>query len=178
MSPTPRDNSGALFANDRREMDSHPHLNGSCQVDGVPYWLAGWIVTPRAGGEDFVSGALRRKDAPKDAPKPAKDDPNLRFAIFPNDRKDSAEKPDFTGRCQIEGVQWWINGWNKSPRDAGNDFIALAFEKAVGGATRSTGRLDARAMLASAKSKVPGAAKSEPPAAAGDFDDDVSDIPF
>jgi uncharacterized protein (DUF736 family) len=143
---------GILFLNDRRTADNHPHLKGQCQIESIPYWASGWVMTPRSGGADFISFVLQRKDRPKDAPKPAKDDPNLRGAIFPNDRKDTAEKPDFTGRVQVDGVEWWINGWNKAPREPGDDFIALTFEKAVGGATRSTGRLDANAMLARAKS--------------------------
>ncbi len=167
---------GVLFTNDRRETDGHPHYQGNCEVEGVSYWLSGWIQQPKKGGDDFVSLALRRKDAPKDAPRPAKDDLNLRGALFVNDRKDTPEKPDYTGRCQIADVQWWINGWIKAPRDAGDDFISLVFERAVGGATRSTGRLDARALLAKARSRVPGQPNQPTqPTAAGknDFNDDI-----
>lgn len=168
---------GVLFTNDRREADGHPHYQGQSEIESIPYWLSGWIQQPKKGGDDFISLALRRKDAPKDAPRPAKDDPNLRGALFINDRKDTPEKPDYTGRCQIADVQWWVNGWIKAPREAGDDFISLQFEKAVAGGARSTGTLDARAMLAQARARVPGVAQPNlpAPAAAGgdDFDDDI-----
>ena len=144
---------GVLFSNDRRTTDSHPHYQGQCELDGVSYWLSGWVKQPKNGGNDFVSLSFKDKQTPKDAPKPDKDDENLRGVLFINERKDTDAKPDYTGRCTIANVEWYLSAWIKAPREAGDDFISIEFEKS---AARSTGRLDAKGMLAQAKSRVPG----------------------
>jgi uncharacterized protein (DUF736 family) len=167
---------GVLFVNDRRQTDSHPHYQGQCEIDSVPHWLNAWVKEPAKGGADYLSLAFRRKDASKDAPKPAKDDPNLRGALFVNEKKDSDEKPDYTGRCQIDGVQYWLTAWIKAPREAGEGFISIQFEKAGAGAARTTGRLDAKALLAQAKARIPG--ESNPPPLKAAPDDFSDDIPF
>ena len=55
------DNSGALYVNDKKEKDSHPDRNGSATIDGVEYWISGWIKEGNSG--KFMSLAFRRKDA-------------------------------------------------------------------------------------------------------------------
>lgn len=169
---------GVIFTNDRRTTDSHPHYQGQCEIDAVTYWLSGWVQTPKNGGDDFISLALKPKDEPKDVPRLAKDDPNRRGALFINDRKDTPEKPDYTGRCQVNDTQYWINAFIKAPREPGDDFISLQFEKATPGANRSTGRLDARAMLAQVKGRVKSSTTRDdydplPPSKSQDFDDDI-----
>ena len=44
-----KDNSGALFKNDKKESDSHPDYKGSAMIDGSDYWVSGWINTSNAG---------------------------------------------------------------------------------------------------------------------------------
>jgi uncharacterized protein (DUF736 family) len=44
-----KDNSGALFKNDKKESDSHPDYKGSAMIDGSDYWVNGWINTSKAG---------------------------------------------------------------------------------------------------------------------------------
>ena len=44
-----KDNSGALFKNDKKETDSHPDYKGSAMIDGSDYWVSGWINTSNAG---------------------------------------------------------------------------------------------------------------------------------
>ena len=44
-----KDNSGALFKNDKKESDSHPDYKGSAMIDGTEYWVSGWINTSNAG---------------------------------------------------------------------------------------------------------------------------------
>ena len=59
-------NSGMLARNKRKEKDTHPDYSGSVNVDGVEYWLSGWLKTGKDGsrmaGEKFFSLSLRRKD--------------------------------------------------------------------------------------------------------------------
>ena len=44
-----KDNSGALFKNDKKETDSHPDYKGSAMIDGSDYWVSGWINVSNAG---------------------------------------------------------------------------------------------------------------------------------
>lgn len=39
----PRDMSGAISRNDRKEQDKHPDFKGDCMVNGQEYWLSAWI---------------------------------------------------------------------------------------------------------------------------------------
>ena len=56
-------NSGMLKKNDRKEKDSHPDYRGIINVDGVDYWLSGWIKTGKEGskmeGQKFFSLAVQ-----------------------------------------------------------------------------------------------------------------------
>ena len=54
-------NRWTLNKNDRKEKDSHPDYKGSINVDGVDYWLDGWIKDGANG--KFISGSLKPKDA-------------------------------------------------------------------------------------------------------------------
>ena len=38
-----RDNTGTLFKNDRKELDTHPDYNGKALISGVEYWISAWI---------------------------------------------------------------------------------------------------------------------------------------
>ena len=44
-----KDNSGALFKNEKKETDSHPDYKGSAMIDGSDYWVSGWINVSNAG---------------------------------------------------------------------------------------------------------------------------------
>lgn len=54
-----RDNSGTLFINDKKESDKHPDRSGSAMIDGVEYWVSGWIKKGAKG--QFMSLAFKRK---------------------------------------------------------------------------------------------------------------------
>jgi len=55
-----RDNSGSVFVNDRKETDKHPDRTGTAMVDGVMYYVSGWIKQGNRG--QFLSLAFKRKD--------------------------------------------------------------------------------------------------------------------
>lgn len=61
-------NRGMLARNDRKERDTHPDYNGSINIEGVEYWLSGWVREGREGtkfeGRKFFSLSVQRKDAP------------------------------------------------------------------------------------------------------------------
>lgn len=50
----------------------------------------------------------------------------LSGTIFNNDRKEKETHPDRTGRCLIEGRQYYISGWIKE--GAKGKFLSLAFK--------------------------------------------------
>jgi hypothetical protein len=64
-----RDNSGVLFANDKREKESHPNYKGNIRVDGKDYWISGWIKEGKNG--KFMGLAVSPKeDQPQSQSKP------------------------------------------------------------------------------------------------------------
>jgi hypothetical protein len=64
---TPKDNSGSIFKNDRKEKDTHPDGKGSCVIDGVEYWVSSWNKTS-AKGVQFRSLSFQRKEQPASVP--------------------------------------------------------------------------------------------------------------
>lgn len=44
-----KDNTGALFINDKREKDTQPNAKGSALIDGVEYWVSAWTNTSSKG---------------------------------------------------------------------------------------------------------------------------------
>lgn len=55
-----RDNSGTLFKNSRKESDKHPDRTGTALIDGVEYWVSGWVKEGAKG--PFMSLAFKRRD--------------------------------------------------------------------------------------------------------------------
>lgn len=55
-----KDNTGSLFANDRREKETHPTHTGQGKIDGVEYWISAWVK--EANGKRFFSMAFKPKD--------------------------------------------------------------------------------------------------------------------
>lgn len=55
-------NSGVLFKNDKKETEKHPDYKGSCEVNGVEYWLASWLKTSSKTGEKFMSLSFTPKE--------------------------------------------------------------------------------------------------------------------
>lgn len=49
-----------LFKNDRKSLDTHPDYTGTINIDGIEYFLDGWIKDGAKG--KFISGKTKRKD--------------------------------------------------------------------------------------------------------------------
>jgi hypothetical protein len=55
-----RDNSGALFRNDRKEKESHPDYQGNALISGVEYYISAWVKDGKKG--KFFSFSFKPKD--------------------------------------------------------------------------------------------------------------------
>lgn len=75
MSDYDNTNTGALFINDKREKDTHPHMRGSINIEGKEYWVSAWTKISKSG-QKFQSLAFTAKEqqapqASKPTPAPA-----------------------------------------------------------------------------------------------------------
>lgn len=62
---------GVLFVNDRQGNEKRPDWKGSLEVDGVHFWVSGWIRQSARG--ELISLKLEKKEqqASRPAPPPA-----------------------------------------------------------------------------------------------------------
>jgi hypothetical protein len=78
-------NSGILSKNERKESEKHPEYTGTCEVDGVEYWISAWVKEGKEGGKmagkKFFSLSFNPKEqksgggkSSSKASKPADDD--------------------------------------------------------------------------------------------------------
>lgn len=49
-----------------------------------------------------------------------------RGAIWKNEKKEKETHPDFTGSLNVDGVEYWLNGWRRR-EDAGPKSPAMTF---------------------------------------------------
>ena len=71
-------NTGILKINDKGDNDKRPDRKGSIDIEGVKYWLSGWIRDGKAGteleGQKYLSlkaEKAEKQSAPSPAPQPA-----------------------------------------------------------------------------------------------------------
>ena len=51
-------------------------------------------------------------------------------SLFKNTRKEKDTHPNLTGTANIDGVEYYVSGWTKDPKEPGGDrWISLAFKK-------------------------------------------------
>lgn len=56
-----KDNSGALFRNERKERENHPDYTGKAMIEGVEYWVSAWVKETR-DGKKYFSMAYKPKE--------------------------------------------------------------------------------------------------------------------
>ena len=61
MNEPKKDNSGALFINDRKEKETHPDLKGTAIIKGVEYWISSWDNKSKAG-KSYLSLSFTEKE--------------------------------------------------------------------------------------------------------------------
>ena len=79
-----KDNSGALFKNDRRrEGKEDPTHQGSCTIEGKDYWISAWVNESQKDGSRYFGLRFKPKDAKAAGAKPA--EPEKAQAEFDDD---------------------------------------------------------------------------------------------
>ena len=56
-----KDNSGAIFKNDKKESETHADYKGSALIAGVDYWVNVWVNTS-AKGTKYMKTSYTKKD--------------------------------------------------------------------------------------------------------------------
>lgn len=55
-------------------------------------------------------------------------DNNMRGVLFKNKDKDSDKHADYRGHCEIDGKQFWLDAWIKTPKAGGDKFMSLSIK--------------------------------------------------
>jgi len=53
-------NRGVLFKNENKEQETHSDYKGNININGVEYWLNGWLKTSK-NGKKYFSLAVKTK---------------------------------------------------------------------------------------------------------------------
>ena len=68
-----KENTGALFTNERKQKPSDPDRTGTINIDGVEYRLSGWLNETKAG-QKYMKLSIRPKEQQGRAPARRQDD--------------------------------------------------------------------------------------------------------
>jgi len=91
-----------------------------------------------------------------------------RGVVFVNERKEQDSHPDMKGSINIEGTEYWLSGWWKTPQAGGEDFLSLSVKLKDGQQRAATSQQRGRPSQAQRGRTQPAA-----PSGAGDMDDDI-----
>ena len=59
-------NKGTLGKNKNKKSEKSPEYSGQLNVEGVEYWVSGWVKENKSSGEKFFSLALTPKQEKQD----------------------------------------------------------------------------------------------------------------
>ena len=62
-------------------------------------------------------------------------DPTNRGALFANDKKGNPARPDYTGDCNVDGVEYRLSAWKKQSK-GGMGYLSISFQKKEGQAPK------------------------------------------
>ena len=91
MSQYNDDMKGAIWKNEKRETDRHPHFTGSATVAGVDYWVSAWKRDPDGNPK---APALRFDFRPKDEQRQSPARQSERFQAPPS-KSAATDEVDF-----------------------------------------------------------------------------------
>jgi hypothetical protein len=63
-----RENTGAIFVNDRKTEDAHPDSTGTALIGGVEYWVSCWRREAKSG-KRYLALSFKPKDTESARPK-------------------------------------------------------------------------------------------------------------
>ena len=75
---------GVLFINDKKQNDKHPDRKGSCEINGVKYWVSGWDRQTKRGDTSSLKFEVQKSASDAYTAKksePAQDDPDFDQSI-------------------------------------------------------------------------------------------------
>jgi hypothetical protein len=55
------DNTGALFRNEDKADEKDRDYSGTLDVEGIEYWVSGFVRVSRTGGKKFLALKVKRK---------------------------------------------------------------------------------------------------------------------
>jgi hypothetical protein len=53
-------------------------------------------------------------------------DNNNQGALFKNDKEGNPKWPDYTGQCEVDGIEYWLSCWVKESK-GGKKYMSLSF---------------------------------------------------
>jgi hypothetical protein len=56
-----------------------------------------------------------------------------RGVAFENDKKESDSHPDMKGSINVDGTEYWLSAWWKTPKSGGADFLSFSVKPKEGG---------------------------------------------
>ena len=62
-----KDNTGSMFANDRKSEDAHPDRTGTAKIGGAEYWVSGWLHKTKKG-QPYLSLSFKAKNGDNTKP--------------------------------------------------------------------------------------------------------------
>lgn len=71
-------------------------------------------------------------------------DNELRGSLFKNDKDGNEARPDYTGTCQIGGVEYRMAAWLKESA-SGKKYMSFKFDPKEGGAAKPSAHQQAKA---------------------------------
>lgn len=60
------DMTATLFKNKKKESEKHPDRTGTAKINGVDYWMSGWVKQTK-DGEQFLSMAFKLKESKQES---------------------------------------------------------------------------------------------------------------
>lgn len=50
-------------------------------------------------------------------------------AMFINKKREKDTHPHYTGSLNVDGVEYWVSGWKKLPKNGGDAFLSIALKR-------------------------------------------------
>ncbi len=112
-----RDNSAALFTNEKAESEDDPYASGVMTLEGKEYYLDAWKI--KEDGQDQLDIRFKAKGSSK---KSGDGD-----GFMKRNQKTADKHPDWKGEIQKGGTKYKIAGWRRQSQK-GLWYLSLAIE--------------------------------------------------